>query len=442
MRVAVVGLGYVGLTTAVGLANLGRKVVGVERFAPRLELLRRQRAPFYEPGMDDALRAAVDTGRLEFAGELTDIDGQADAVVIAVGSPPLPSGGADLTQVEDALDAVLAGELNPDVIVVKSSIPPGTSDGWLASGRYPGLRDRYAYVPEALNQGAALRDWMEPDRIVLGGWNDRAIGTARQLFDGIDTTFLVTAPAEAEAIKYASNAYLATRISFANELAGLCEVVGADIDRVLHGAGLDPRVGGLFWRPGIGYGDSCLSKDVAALIQMAAGHGHAMPILESVQATNRVQHLRPLAILRQERPRWAPPPSVAVLGLAYEPHSDDIRAAPSLTLLPQLRLLARDITVWDPLLPAHTVADLFPFARRADTPADAVRAADAVLLLTEYPDVVDGHWAAHLRRDGDPVIVVDGKNCLRADALDGRTTVYRAIGKPPAPRPDPLLPNA
>jgi UDPglucose 6-dehydrogenase len=430
MRVVVIGLGYLGLTVAVGLANTGHDVVGVEQHPGRLDLLRRHSMPFFEPGLGAALTAAAARGRLSFNADLTDVAGPADAIVIAVGSPPLPDGGADLTQIEQALSQVVA-TAHTGLIVVKSSVPPGTSDAWAASGCFPDLAQRYVYVPEFLNQGTALHDWTNPHRIVLGGWDNRAIGEARHLFGAADTTYVITTPAEAETIKYTSNAFLAMRISFANEIAGLCEAVGADIERVLHGVGLDPRIGPLFWRPGIGYGDSCLTKDVSALIHRAATYGQPMPILQSVQATNRAQHLRPLAILRQERSRLSSwPPRIAVLGLAYEPYSDDVRAAPSLSLVPQFRLVTPEITVWDPLLAGSVVAELFPFAHRAGSPAEAVQDANVVVVLTEYPDIVSGRWLEQLRRDGRPVLVIDGKNCLPAELLDRDSTVYRAVGKP------------
>src|SRR5215470_180441 len=403
MRVVVVGMGYLGVTVAVGLASKGHDVIGVECDLDRLESLGRKELPFFEPDLDVALAAVVGDGRLTFVSDLDHAGGTADAVVIAVGSPPLPDGGADVTHVEEVLDRV-AAMATAGPIVVKSSVPPGTSDAWAASGRFPGLARRYVYVPEFLSQGSALRDWNYPERIVLGGWDEAMVGQVRDLF-AADTTYVVTTPAEAEAIKYASNSFLAMRISFANEIAGLCDEIGADVNRVLRGVGLDSRIGGSFWKPGIGYGDSCLPKDVAALIHRAATYGRSMPILEAVQATNRAQHLRPLAILRQERsrlPSW--PPSIAVLGLVYEPHTDDVRAAPSLSLIPQLRLISPRITVWDPLLSRSVVTELFPFARYAGSTAEAVCDADVVVVLTEYPDVVSGDWLGCLRRNGGPVV--------------------------------------
>jgi UDPglucose 6-dehydrogenase len=423
MRIVVIGLGYLGLTAAVGLAGTGHRVVGVERDADRVGHLRANRAPFFEPGLDEALTAAVAAGRLFFAADLGEVAGQVDVAVVAVGSPGLPDGGADLTQLERALDRVSAMDC---LVVVKSSVPPGTSDAW-AAGTFATLAPRYVYVPEFLSQGTAMHDWYHPDRIVLGGWNDDAVSVARTMFTA-ETTYLLTTPVEAETIKYTSNAFLAMRISFANEIARLCDAFGADVAQVLYGAGLDERIGPQFWRPGLGYGDSCLGKDVSALIHRAATHGVAMPILESVQATNRAQHLRPLAVLREERSRLPWPPTVAVLGLAYEPHSDDIRAAPSLSLVPQLCMVTMEITVWDPMLARSVVAGLFPFARIADSPAEAVRDADVVVILTEYPAVVSAQWLDLIQGSGRPVLVIDGKNCL-PDKLIADTTTYRGIGR-------------
>lgn len=432
MRIAVVGLGYLGLTAAVGMAAAGHRVVGVERDPVRVALLRERTAPFFEPGLDTALAEVVAAGALGFTTDLGGVIGDVDVVVVAVGSPPLSDGAADLTQIEHVLDRIDSAAADC-LVVVKSSVPPGTSDAW-AAGRFARLARRYVYVPEFLSQGTALADWTKPDRVVLGGWDEAAVETVRGMFTA-DTTYLVTTPVEAEAIKYTSNAFLAMRISFANEIAAVCEAVGADVAPVLRGTGLDRRIGPLFWRPGLGYGDSCLSKDVDALVHRAAGHGLAMPIMEAVQATNRAQHLRPLAVLRQERPHLSWPPKVAVLGLAYEPHSDDIRAAPSRSLVPQLGLVASEVTVWDPMLPAHVVLELFGSVRIAGSPEAAVRDADAVLVLTEYPEVVAGHWLKAVRATGRRVLVVDGKNCVPLDLVDPATTIYRGVGGRRPPRP-------
>lgn len=431
MQVAVLGLGYVGLIAAVGLANAGHHVVGVECDDARLRCLQQLRTPIFEPGLEEAMAAVAATGHLCFRGALKEIDHPVSAIVVAVGSPPLPSGGADTTQVEAALIEATAGPLDSPLVMLKSSIPPGTSSRWLKSDRFPRLRERYVYCPEFLNQGTALRDWAQPDRIVLGVWQESAASYARQLLSGVSGRYLITEPTEAEAIKYVSNAFLATRISFANEIARLCEFVGVDVTNVLRGSGLDPRIGELFWRPGIGYGDSCLPKDLDALIQLAATYGHRLPILENVQLTNRAQYLRPLSIVREECAHLPPRPlTVAVLGVAYEPHSDDIRAAPSHSLIPQLALIASTVTVWDPLVNKEVVTQLFPLARRAVSIVDAVRDADVVVVLTEYAEVVEGQWVGALKRNGEPVIVVDAKNCLSEDLFDWGVTRYRAIGKP------------
>jgi UDPglucose 6-dehydrogenase len=431
MRVAVIGQGYVGLTAAVGLVAAGHDVVGIERDDARLLQLRHGHVPIFEPGLDQALVNSLSGGRLRFAAALDEAGGALDAIVIAVGSPPLASGGADTSQIEAALAEAVMSNANPPLIMLKSSVPPGTSRSWLETNKFPKFRTRYVYSPEFLNQGTALRDWCSPCRIVLGAWEQEAVIAAKRLLHGTKGKYVVTDPTEAEAIKYTSNAFLATRVSFANEIAGFCEAVGADVRRVLAAVGLDPRIGGLFWRPGIGYGDSCLPKDVDALIQQAATYGQPMRVLESVQATNRAQHVRPLAIVREERAPFAVRPlDVAVLGLAYEPHSDDVRSAPSLALVPELRLIARTIVAWDPLLADSVVDELFPFVRRASSPADAVCKADVVLVLTSYPEVVESAWVAALKTNEEPVIVVDAANCVKESAVAGKGAVYRAIGIP------------
>lgn len=443
MRVGVLGQGYVGLTAAVGLASAGHLVAGVECDPDRLRLLRDLRAPIFEPGLEHSMAEMASAGRLSFHGSLSELDDEhLDAIVVAVGSPPLPSGEADTTQVEAALAEAAASPMNPGLIMLKSSVPPGTSRRLLDSDRFPRMRERFVCSPEFLNQGTALSDWAAPDRVVIGAWSKQAVSYARSLFRGVNGRFVVADPTTAETIKYVSNSFLATRVSFANEMARFCEFADVDVGKVLHGAGLDPRIGELFWRPGIGYGDSCLPKDVDALIRQAAGYGQLMPLMESVQAVNRAQQLRPLSIVREERmPFPARRLAAAVLGVAYEPHSDDIRAAPSLALIPQLKLVASRITVWDPMVGADTITRLFPFADIATSVEAAVRKADVVLVMTEYPEVVGiaaTQWAAMLRTAAEPVVLVDTKNCLTPDRFDPVAVRYRAIGRPYRPHSEPL----
>jgi UDPglucose 6-dehydrogenase len=432
VRVAVMGQGYVGLTAATCLAAGGHQVVGVEQDAQRLAALSAGRVPVYEPGLDELFGRAVRECGLTFKRSLLDVEGQLDAVLIAVGSPPGPDGAADLRQVENALAQVASISPAPGLVVVKSSIPPGTSAAWLAR---PGLaslmRNQYVHNPEFLNQGTALQDWRVPARVVAGLWNQDLVPPLRELFGECTAPWVVTSPTSAEMIKYMSNAYLANRISFANEMARVCEAVGAHVDDVIAGMSHDTRIGRLFWRPGVGYGDSCLPKDVDALLRCVGTHGSAMPLLEATRWVNGQQR-RELVRRVCDLVSAVRRPRVAVLGLAYEPHSDDLRAAPSRDVIPEILAAGFEVRVWDPMIgrpaaQAQGVVD--DRVHWQDTFVTAVRGAHAVVVLTEYPEVVDADWTALVPLLETPRAVVDAKNCLVPAKIAAAGGRYRGFGR-------------
>jgi len=301
MRVAVVGQGYVGLTASTGLAKVGHDVIGVERDPERLAALQSGRPPLFEPGLEELLHEVVGSGQLSFAGSVGDVSGPVDAVAMAVATPPLPSGGSDLSQMSRAMQEILAMSPLPEMIMVKSTIPPGASRQYLAERceTSASLRDRYVYSPEFLSQGTALREWRSPSRVVVGLWNRALLSQVKDLYRGVSGPWVVTSPTNAEMIKYASNAFLATKTSFIDEIANLCERVGAGIEPVIEGMKLDPRIGESYWKVGCGYGDSCLSKDVRALMHWSNAHGYTMRLLEAVEAVNDAQRLKPLWLARQ-----------------------------------------------------------------------------------------------------------------------------------------------
>jgi UDPglucose 6-dehydrogenase len=425
VRVAVVGQGYVGLTASTGLASAGHDVVGVECAPDRLEALRNGRAPFYEPGLAELLERVVATGRLAFARSLAEVDGHVSAVVVAVATPTDPEGSCDLTQVDCVLEDVLGRPEPPELVVLKSTVPPGTSEERM---KRP-IAARYVYSPEFLNQGNAVEEWRRPARVVAGLWNEELLPALRELFRGVEGPWVVTTPTDAEMIKYASNAFLATRTSFINEVANLCDRVGADVARVVEGIGLDPRIGSLHWFVGCGYGDSCLSKDVQALIHRAGLSGYSPRLLQAVQDVNSTQRLRPLRLVRAAVDGSPGEPALAVLGLAFEPHSDDVRYAPSRLLVPEFLELVQDVRVWDPLLPSREIARLFPGTTACPSVEDAVRGAGVVLALTEYPEVRRAEWAALAPTIVSPRLVVDAKNCLDAAAVLDAGLDYRGLGR-------------
>ncbi|WP_431968880.1 nucleotide sugar dehydrogenase [Nocardia sp. bgisy134] len=419
MQVAVIGMGYVGLTAALGLAASGHDVLGIDHDERRVALLRERCCPFHEPDVAEALLTTTVTFQRT-------LDVPVRAVIIAVSAPLDATGAVDLGNVQSVLAELLSAGSLPDLVVVKSTIPPGTSEEWAA--RFPALRRVYAHNPEFLNQGRALADWRAPDRIVLGLWNRELLPLLGALYHDMTAPRLVVGPTEAEAVKYASNAFLATKISFANEIANFCGDHGIDVDAVLDGVALDPRMGQGFWRPGIGYGDSCLGKDVTALTRSARRRGRPMRMLESVAELNDRQLRFPVEIVAHETAPGAPP-EVAVLGLLYEPGSDDMRAAPSRTVVPELAAIAADVRVWDPVLSQEVFADLFPGVRRTAGIKEAVLDASVVLVLTEFPDVLALDWTALAQLARPDCLVVDAKNALARSDVEAAGLRYRGVGR-------------
>lgn len=427
MRVAVVGQGYVGVTGAVALARQGHHVTGVEKDPARLRSLAGGRAPVCEPGLQQELGLALETGRLRFAPDLTrtHVAEPFEVVLVTVGTPPAEDGAADLSQVKAALGEV--AELLPaPYVVLKSTVPPGTSERLTAE--HPRLRDRYAYNPEFLNQGSALDDWSAPSRVVAGVWAPPVVDVLHALYGALACPWVVTTPTTAEMAKYAGNAFLATKISFANECARLCATPDLNIDQVMQAVGLDPRIGHAFLQPGLGFGDSCLPKDTAALARWAASRGLPTPLLDAVIDVNRDQAALVRDTLRRELGADLPRSEVAVLGARYEPWSDDVRAAPSRTVVPQLLAEAAGVRIWDPATDADELARLFPGARPCADLRTAVRGARAVAVLTEWPEAVEADWSLLATELAAPAVVVDGKNCLLPERLAGLPLTYRSAG--------------
>ncbi|EKP94094.1 UDP-glucose dehydrogenase family protein [Thermaerobacter subterraneus] len=453
MRITVLGMGYVGAVAAAGLARDGHQVLGIDVDPAKVERYRRAEVPFYEPGLDELVREGVASGRLQFALPAEVEPGRlGDLVFVAVGTPSRASGAADLSQVEAAVawvaeqhrkvKAVAAGpsasagrdpagsdglpEGGP-VVVMKSTVPPGT-------GRR--LRHRYletagiAYVsnPEFLREGSAVHDWFHPDRVVVGSDSPSAAQQVARLFQHYGAPVVVTDTATAEMIKYGANAFLATKISFINELANMCDRVGADVEEVARGIGLDPRIGSQFLRAGLGYGGSCFPKDVAALDHLARVYDYPFELLRAVIAVNARQRLLPLYALREALGSLAGV-RVAVLGLAFKPKTDDVREAPALDLIPLLVEEGAEVRAADPqaverarpLLPASV--HLTPSA------LEALEGAQAVVLATEWDEFVRLDWEEAARRMAEPRLVFDGRNALDPERMMALGFRYRGVGR-------------
>ena len=420
-RIAVFGAGYVGLVTGACFAELGHRVTVRDILPDRIEALRRGEVPIYEPGLAEIL--ARNAERLSFTTEVAEAMEEADIVYVAVGTPPTYSGDADLSAVWTVIDELPAVERRI-VVAMKSTVPVGTGEKVRHRLAARGLAHvGYVSNPEFTAEGTAVRDFMEPDRIVIGAFDEAAGDVIAALHAGIDAPIVRSDVASAEMIKLAANAALMTRISFINEIANVCEATGADVVKVAEGIGLDRRIGKSFLRAGIGFGGSCFPKDSLALKQLAANSGYHFQVLNAVIEVNELQKRRVigklvarLGSLRGKR--------IALLGLAFKPHTDDTREAPAFVLAGRLLAEGADVVAWDPV--AH--ADGLVGVEQVATVEDAVLAADAVVLVTEWPELAEVDWAA-AATSMRTAVFVDGRNMLDPQAMHDAGFRYDAIGR-------------
>ena len=423
------GLGHLGTVASAGLAVSGHSVLGVDLDRERIGLLSDGRLPVYEPGLDEWLYRGLDNGNLRFQ-HWDDVDGPlGDVAMIATGTPPTDNGAADLRQVWSALDRLKPRVDSNTTVVMKSTVPPGTGRSiMLAELGTTGMA--YASNPEFLREGHALEDWATPDRIVVGTepGDCRTIQTLRRMYSDVNAPFLFTDVNSAELIKYASNAFLATRISFINEIAQLCDSVGASIDAVSAGLAMDARTGDRM-RAGVGFGGSCLPKDVRALDYMGLATGADLGLLRSVTTTNNRQRLMPLRALRRRFRHSVAGLKVAVLGLAFKPHTDDVRDAPSLDLIRAMVNEGVTVQAFDPRANRPASALLPSQVQFVDDPAEAARGAQALILLTEWPDIVAADWDTIASVLHPPRFLYDGRNALEPAAMLRLGFDYVGVGR-------------
>jgi len=427
-KIAIFGAGYVGLVTGACLADLGHDVVVRDIVSERIEELRAGRVPIHEPGLEELL--ARNAERLSFTLDVAEALDGAEFAFVAVGTPPTYSGDADLSSVWTVVDSLPALE-QPLTLVMKSTVPVGTGEKVRAALDARGL-ERIGYVsnPEFLAEGTAVRDFMHPDRVVVGGFEPADAERVAALYKGVDTTLVATDVASAEMIKLASNAFLTTRISFINEIANVCELVGADVMDVARGVGLDHRLGSHFLRAGVGWGGSCFGKDVSALKQLAGNSGYHFQLLSAVIEVNDLQKRRVVAKLEKHLGKLRDR-TIAVLGLAFKPGTDDLRDAPSLVLASRLLAEGADVRAWDPVADASHLLNGVTFC---DSYQEAVQGADAAVIVTEWPELV-GLLAAEIRDSMRNPLVVDGRNLLDPTAARAAGFAYEGIGRPsPATR--------
>jgi UDPglucose 6-dehydrogenase len=455
LDVGIVGTGYVGLATGACLAYVGHRVICLDNNQERVADLREGRVPFYEPGLEELI--ARSAGRLQFAGSerLTEVVRGSDVLIVAVGTPQGGDGSADLSNVADVARAIgralahsTPREL-PLVVVNKSTVPVGSAyyvstlvDDGIDEAGGEGAEFRVASNPEFLREGSAVHDSLFPDRVVVGTDSRGALDVLRTLYTPIveqsfptewdprpkvAVPFVSTDLESAEMIKYASNAFLATKISFINEVANLCELVGADISEVAYGVGLDDRVGARFLSAGIGWGGSCFPKDVAALRSTAREYDNETPILDAAAAVNERQRRRVIHKLQRDL-HSLKGRRVALLGLSFKPNTDDLRGAPSLTIAGALNSLGAKVIGYDPVA-GKAAAELMPDIQAVFDLYDALRGAHAAVVVTEWQEVrgLDPKKAASLMRE--PKLIVDGRNALDATASQEAGLLYRGFGR-------------
>jgi UDPglucose 6-dehydrogenase len=432
-EVCVAGGGYVGLVTAAGLARLGHRVRVVETNAARLLVLQAGGTPVAEPGLEGLVAEGVESGRLVFTGEYAEAVPDASFVLIAVNTPPGPSGETDLSFVRSAVASIAEYAPPGATLVMKSTAPPGTCDE-IAEG----LSARNVEVvsnPEFLRQSTAVADFFQPDRIVIGAEARYLALRVASLYEGIDTELVFTTRRSAELGKYAANAFLAARISLVNELAGICEAVGAEIDEVTGIVGGDARIGGGFLSAGLGWGGSCLPKDMSALAHIASSRSCRHGMLDAAFEVNVRQRQFAVDRLLGNSP-VRPDTVVAVLGLAFKPGTDDVRGSPGLEVTARLLESGVSVRAHDPLAMANAAKALPNIAYR-ECPYETVAGAEAVLVATDWPEYRGLDWA-RVKRLMRGSRLVDGRNCLDAQALAelgfdycgfGRVSYASAAGK-------------
>jgi UDPglucose 6-dehydrogenase len=419
--IGVFGAGWVGLVTGGCLAELGHRVVVRDVVPDRIAALQAGRVPFHEPELPEVL--ARNRERITYTLDPADL-AEADAVFICVQTPPTYSGDADLSYVWSALDDLPHGGRH-QVLVMKSTVPVGTGEKVRAALEARGLTNvGYVSNPEFLAEGRAVRDFLNPDRIVIGAFDEDDGAAVEALYADLDGPIVRTDVASAEMIKLAANAFLMTRISFINEIANVCEAVGADVVRVAEGVGLDHRLGPHFLRAGIGYGGSCFPKDSLALKQLASNSGYHFQLLAAVIEVNELQKRRVIQKLQKHLGRLRGK-KVALLGLAFKAGTDDMREAPSLVLASRLLAEGAEVRAWDPVA---RPGELMKGVIMSDTVLDAVSGADAAVIVTEW-DELRGLASAQVRDAMARPLIIDGRNLLDPEETRRAGFAYEGIGR-------------
>lgn len=422
--IAVVGTGYVGLATGACLSSLGHRVVCLDIDAAKIDLLRNGRIPIVETGLEELVRAGLKTGTLSFTTEISVAIPNAEAVFMCLPTPQDDDGSADLSYVEKAVSDIRSELKFGAVLVNKSTVPVGTA---VQIEKLLQREDVYVVSnPEFLRQGTAVFDFLHPSRIVIGGNNSEATALVAALYDGVDAPILQMKTASAEALKYAANAFLATKLTFINAMADICEAVGADIFDVATGIGMDPRIGYDMLRAGPGWGGSCFPKDTRALVSIAADNGYDFALLRGVIETNDQHYIRIADKVIEECGGSVDGKIVASWGLTFKAETDDLRDSPAIKILTVLHDAGAIIRAYDPTAKKPYAA--YPWIQVVDSPLDVCDGADVLAVLTEWKEFALIN-ANEIGTRLTAKMVVDGRNVLDREAWQQAGFTYRGVGR-------------
>jgi UDPglucose 6-dehydrogenase len=429
VKVGVIGVGYVGLVTGACLAELGHEVLCVDCNRAKIEKLRKGGVPIYEPGLEKLLVKNIREKRIRFSTDTPQMVKSADVIFICVNTPPKANGEADLRFVEAAAREVAFAMKSYKVIVDKSTVPVRTGEKVAETiSRYNRKNLDFDVVsnPEFLREGNAIHDFFHPDRVVIGVTSKRAAKLIKELYSGIKAPLIITNIKSAEIIKHASNSFLAMKISFANALATICELSGANIDEVVEGMGLDSRIGKQFLNAGVGYGGSCFPKDVSAFIKIAEAMGYNFELLKAVEKINTIQ--RKEFVKKVEDTLWVLGDKViGVLGLAFKPNTDDMRNAPSIDIIKSLQKEGAKIKAYDPkaMSSARPLLSGIKYCRNA---YETAKGSDALLIITEWDEFKELDLKK-IRKLMTQPIIIDGRNIFNPEKMDAEGFIYKSIGR-------------
>jgi UDPglucose 6-dehydrogenase len=430
MTISIIGHGYVGLVSAAVFADLGNTVWVVGRTPEKIQKLKEGITPFFEPGLEEIVKKNVSAGRLIFTLDYSEAIPPAEIIFLCVGTPSAPNGEADLSAVYEAATQIGKNLKHYAVVSTKSTVPVGTNRevAKIISAQAPkGLHFDIASCPEFLKEGTALTDTLHPDRIVIGVETDKARELMLQLHSNIEGERVVTTIETAEMIKYASNSLLSTKISFANAMSFICEAVGADVEMVMQGVGMDRRLGRLFLYPGVGFGGSCFPKDVKALIAIAQQHGYNFELLKNVNAINKEAKDRFVEKINSTIKGGVKGKTLAIWGLSFKPNTDDMRDAPSITIINKLQEMGAKIKAFDPVSIENASKEL-KNVQFCTSPKEAAEDADALLLVTEWNEFkqID---LAEIKSVMKGNYLFDGRNVYDPVKVKQMGFIYKGVGR-------------